>query len=158
MKLFYKEKIGNKRIIHILGLKFSYKKKLNYKLLYEKTKKQLDYLKEHSDITKLKPATGKLREQQLKLIDFATKFFEEIKEINIKPFLNCGNLLGAIRNNGFIPWDDDLDFGLIRDDYEKLIEYAKEHFVVITYNEKKVNTENLKILIIIQKNILISMY
>ena len=72
MKLIYKEKKENKRIIHILGIKFSYKKKekVDYRNLYEVTKRQLEYLKEHSDITKLNPATGELRTFQLKLLDF----------------------------------------------------------------------------------------
>ena len=127
--------------ITILGIKIKYK---NYKKMYKqsllelnKVNAQLNYLKEHSDITKLKPATGELREQQLKLVEFAKEFFEEIKELNINPFLSCGNLLGAIRHQGFIPWDDDLDFGLMREDYDKLIEYAKEHFVVLTYEGKR---------------------
>lgn len=45
---------------------------------------------------------------------------------NIKWFADYGTLLGAVRHKGFIPWDDDMDIGMTRDQLNKFIHYAKD--------------------------------
>ena len=74
-------------------------------------------------MTELKPdVLKKLQETQLEILDEIVRICEKY---GLHYFLMFGTLIGAIRHKGFIPWDDDLDIGMPRDDYDKFMEVAK---------------------------------
>lgn len=55
------------------------------------------------------------------LLEALIKFDEICKDNNLRYSLAYGTLIGAVRHKGFIPWDDDIDVVMPRDDYEKLL-------------------------------------
>ncbi|MDO4626296.1 MAG: LicD family protein [Pasteurellaceae bacterium] len=65
------------------------------------------------------------REIQLYELDILYKFVEICRAYNLRYYLSGGTLLGAIRHKGFIPWDDDIDLAMPRDDFMKLAELSK---------------------------------
>lgn len=54
-------------------------------------------------------------------------FLSVCKKLELSYTMLGGTFLGAVRHKGFIPWDDDVDFGLQRNDYEKLVTYLIDH-------------------------------
>lgn len=59
-------------------------------------------------------------------MDVLEKVVEICKKYNIRWFADYGTLMGAARHEGFIPWDDDLDICMFRNDYEKFNKVAAE--------------------------------
>ena len=69
-----------------------------------------------------------LRRVQLTLLEIAVEIKRVCEENDIRYFLSDGTLLGAVRHQGFIPWDDDMDMGMLRADYEKFCRIVTFHY------------------------------
>ena len=66
--------------------------------------------------------TGTLRNMQLLYLELL-KFIDNVcNKHEIDYWIADGTLLGAVRHGGFIPWDDDVDIAIMREDYNKLID------------------------------------
>ena len=78
----------------------------------------------------------KLHEEELKILDEVDRVCHEL---NICYYITAGTLLGAVRHGGFIPWDDDLDIVMPRDDYERFLKECngvidKKYYCQSRYN------------------------
>ncbi len=73
------------------------------------------------------PDGSVLRRAQLRMLDMAIYLQETAREIGVPCRLDGGNVLGALRHGGFIPWDDDVDMVVSQKDFKKLCDYLKSH-------------------------------
>jgi len=71
-------------------------------------------------------ATYDIRPLQLRMLKILLAFDDMCKVHNLRYCIMAGSMIGAVRHKGFIPWDDDMDVGMPRPDYEKLISHSKE--------------------------------
>ena len=69
-------------------------------------------------------------------LEIVEKLIEICDKINVNYYVAYGSLIGVVRHKGFIPWDDDFDVVMLRDDYEKFCDYCIK-------NENKLKPFNL---------------
>ncbi len=100
------------KLVKICGIRVRILKSDNKKRI------KINY-KKFNDITQIPKATGFLRDYQMALLAILKEFDRICTSHNLRYWLSGGTLLGAQRHKGFIPWDDDVDVDMMRDDYEK---------------------------------------
>lgn len=112
-----------RNLITILGFKIKIAKREIAKERQENVFYQ--YKKDKIDITKVPPAQGLLRDIQLANLALLKELAYVCEKNNFKYILDAGTLLGAMRHSRFIPWDDDIDILMFREDYEKIVSAFK---------------------------------
>lgn len=93
---------------------------------------------------KYNPEGSVLRQIQLGALDALVEFDSVCKKNSIQYWLDSGTLIGAVRHGGFIPWDDDIDICVRRQDYNRLLKCLRRdlrgNFKL--HDGRKDNTEN----------------
>lgn len=112
-----------RNLITILGFKIKIAKREIAKDRQENVFYQ--YKKDKIDITKVPQAQGLLRDIQLANLALLKELAYVCEKNNFKYILDAGTLLGAVRHSRFIPWDDDIDILMFREDYEKIVSVFK---------------------------------
>ena len=67
-----------------------------------------------------------MTEKQEHLLQLFRELDEICKKNNLRYVMAGGTAIGVVRNEGFIPWDDDIDVGMMRDDYEIFIRVVEK--------------------------------
>ena len=82
-----------------------------------------------------------LRKAQLRMLDILVAVDKICRKHDIPYWIDYGTLLGAVRHGGFIPWDDDLDISMMKEDYERFLSIAPQElpdqFVVQNLDTEK---------------------
>lgn len=66
----------------------------------------------------------RLKETQLEIL---LAFDKACRDLGLSYFLDSGTLLGAARHQGYIPWDDDIDVGMVREDYDMFLAKGQQY-------------------------------
>ncbi len=111
------------------------------------SQERVEFFMSHADIRSLKPAVGTLRHIQTDCLAAGIKLDRMANELGVSLILGGGNLIGAVRHDGFIPWDDDMDFLMLREDYCRFIDYYMKKGMVYISDETlgQVNLSNMYI-------------
>ena len=80
-------------------------------------------------------------------LDVVKNFDRVCKRHNLKWYACCGTLLGAVRHKGFVPWDDDVDICMMRNDYDMFLYYAEKElpYFFETYDDETSQTHMMGI-------------
>lgn len=84
-----------------------------------------------------------LKALQSKLLDLLKIFHAVCEKHQLSYYMIGGTMLGAARHSGFIPWDDDADIGMPRDDYQRLLDLPEEEWPYYVHLKTPYNSTDL---------------
>lgn len=107
-----------------------------------------DYIKEETRFGYT--ITSEMKKVWLVEMDLLCEVDRICKKYGLQYFADSGTLIGAIRDGGYIPWDDDIDIVMMRDDYNAFIEKAQTelkhpYFLQSVITDKNYSTRHIKI-------------
>lgn len=158
--IFSVKRQNNHKVITLCGLKLKYKSKKKpdvikqiadiYKLINDINYKQNLIMDFYIDVSSAKQATGALRQRQLNNVELLKEFKRICDKHNIEYWLDYGSLLGAQRHGGFVPWDDDLDVSMDKENLDKFKNIVDEEinpkykfkFYITCYNRLLFSEDN----------------
>lgn len=85
-----------------------------------------------------------LRKAQLIMLDMLIEFDAICKKHQLHYWLDSGTLLGAVRHQGFIPWDDDIDLSMSIEDYNKFLKIAQRELSSEIFFQTSETDKNFK--------------
>lgn len=117
---------GYTKIVMVLGIRFRF---YDYKACLQDTNqlvrdmnfKQNLIMDYFMDVTEAKEATGALRNRQIENLELLKEFIRVCHLLKVDYWLDDGTLLGAVRNNKTIPWDDDCDVAVTEHDMKIIL-------------------------------------
>ena len=75
----------------------------------------------------MQPTAEQMNKLKILELDMLKHFIAVCQQLNLKYYIICGTLLGAVRHKGFSPWDDDIDVAMFRDDYEIFVREGQKY-------------------------------
>lgn len=112
------------RVFYLFGVPV-YKKKISTQTTNEAI---MELLSATINVSEMPKASGVLRTFQQAEMQLLKKVDSVCQKHGINYWLDFGTLLGAVRHRGMIPWDDDVDIAMLRQDYEKFLSVCKSEF------------------------------
>ena len=128
-KIFSINEDMNKLVLRVFGIKLTLRPKwLNYKYSASLKTKYISILNKLCPVSTLPKAKGKLKEEQNVCLEIMKDVKNLCEKNNLQYWIDGGTLLGAVRHKGFIPWDSDVDFCMLRQDFYKLSDLLKQYY------------------------------
>ena len=103
------------------------REKIKFWIGEPKFEKNLDIIKKNFWLSFPK-AEGDLRLIQKGNLLLIKRFKQICDKLNVQFWMHGGSLIGAVRHNGFIPWDDDIDIAMMRSDFMKVKNFLKDNY------------------------------